>query len=62
MQKPSQNRNSNFLRLKIQEPVFPVFDTEFEGGGDGRGCGDYNFLVKWAQPSHAVLEANWESK
>jgi hypothetical protein len=29
-----------------------VSNTEFEGGGDGRGHGDYNFLVKQAQASH----------
>jgi hypothetical protein len=28
----------------IQESIFPVSDTEFEGG-DGRGCGDFIFLV-----------------
>jgi hypothetical protein len=48
-QKPSQknpkNKN-NFPRFTTQEPVFPVSDTEFEGGGDGRGCGDCFFWVK----------------
>ena len=27
-------------------------NTEFEGGDDGHGHGDYIFLVKQAQPSH----------
>jgi hypothetical protein len=29
-----------------------VPNTEFEGGDDGHGYGDYTFLVKQAQPSH----------
>jgi hypothetical protein len=29
-------------------------DTEFEGGDDGHGHGDYTFLVKQAQPSHML--------
>jgi hypothetical protein len=41
-----KNRKTNFLRLTIQEPIFPVSDTEFEGGGDVRGCGDCIVLVK----------------
>jgi hypothetical protein len=41
-----KNRETNFLLLTIQEPVFPVSDTEFEGGDDGCGCGNYIFLVK----------------
>jgi hypothetical protein len=31
-----------------------VSNTEFEGGCDGRGCGDCIFLVICAQPSHSV--------
>jgi hypothetical protein len=31
-----------------------VSNTEFEGGGDGHGHGDCTFLVKQAQPSHAM--------
>jgi hypothetical protein len=42
----------NFCRLTIQEPIFSVSDTEFEGGDDGHGHGDCTFLVKQAQPSH----------
>jgi hypothetical protein len=43
------------LRLRtIQEPVFSVDNTDFEGGGDGHGYGDYIFLVIYAQPSHTV--------
>jgi hypothetical protein len=29
-----------------------VPNTEFEGGDDGHGYGDYTFLVKQAQSSH----------
>jgi hypothetical protein len=36
----------NFCRLTIQEPIFSVSNTEFKGGGDGRGHGDRIFLVK----------------
>ena len=42
----------NFCRLTIQEPIFSVANTEFEGGDDGHGHGDHTFLVKQAQPSH----------
>jgi hypothetical protein len=42
----------NFCRLTIQEPIFSVSNTEFEGGDDGHGHGDCTFLVKQAQPSH----------
>ena len=42
----------NFCRLTIQEPIFSVSNTEFEGGDDGHGHGDHTFLVKQAQPSH----------
>jgi hypothetical protein len=44
----------NFCRLTIQEPIFSVSDTEFEGGDDGHGHGDCTFLVKQAQPSHTA--------
>jgi hypothetical protein len=46
----------NFCRLTIQEPIFSVSDTEFEGGDDGHGHGDCTFLVKQAQPSHKPRE------
>jgi hypothetical protein len=49
IQKPVKN---HFCRLTIQEPIFSVSNTEFEGGDDGHGHGDYTFLVKQAQPSH----------
>ena len=45
----------NFCRLTIQEPIFSVSDTEFEGGDDGHGHGDCTFLVKQAQPSHKIV-------
>ena len=41
-----------FCRLTIQEPIFSVSNTEFEGGDNGHGHGDCTFLVKQAQPSH----------
>jgi hypothetical protein len=44
----------NFSRLTIQEPIISVPNTEFEGGDDGRGYGDYTFLVKQAQPSYSA--------
>jgi hypothetical protein len=43
----------NLCRLTIQEPIFSVSNTEFEGGDDGYGHGDQTFLVKQAQPSHS---------
>ena len=48
----------NFCRLTIQEPIFSVSNTEFEGGDDGHGHGDHTFLVKQAQPSH-MPRGNW---
>jgi hypothetical protein len=36
----------------IQEPVFSVANTYFEGGDNDNGYGDYIFLVKHGQPSH----------
>jgi hypothetical protein len=36
----------------IQEPVFSVPNTEFEGGGNGHGHSEGTFLIKYAQPSH----------
>jgi hypothetical protein len=46
----------NSCRLTIQEPIFSVSNTEFEGGDDGHGHGDHTFLVKQAQPSHTALQ------
>jgi hypothetical protein len=41
------------LRIRpIQEPVFSVANTDFEGGDDDHGYGDCIFLVIYAQPSH----------
>jgi hypothetical protein len=48
----SKTPKPNFCcRLPIQEPIFSVFNAEFEGGCDERGCGDCIFLAKQAQPS-----------
>jgi hypothetical protein len=47
------------LRIRaIQEPVFPVANTDFEGGYDDHGYGDCIFLVIYAQPSHKVIRKN----
>jgi hypothetical protein len=43
---PVKNGETNFLRQAIQEPIFSVANADFEGGGDGRSCGDYIFLAK----------------
>jgi hypothetical protein len=40
MQKPSQTRKTNFRRQAIQEPIFSVANTDFEGGDDDHGYGD----------------------
>jgi hypothetical protein len=39
-----KNRKTNFLRQAIQEPVFSVAHTDFEGGSDGRGRGVRHFF------------------
>jgi hypothetical protein len=39
----------------IQEPIFPVSDTEFKGGGDGRCCGDCIFGSN--RPNLAITQA-----
>ena len=49
-----KNRKTNFRRQAIQEPIFPVANTGFEGGCDGRGCVCGTFLVICTQPSHAA--------
>ena len=42
------------MRIRaIQEPVFSVANTDFEGGDDDHGYGDCIFLVIHAQPSHS---------
>jgi hypothetical protein len=39
--------SKTYLRTRaIQEPVFPVANTDFEGGDNDNGYGDYIFLVK----------------
>jgi hypothetical protein len=56
IQKPSQKHQKiNFSRLTIQEPIFSVSNTEFEGGDDGRGHGDRIF---WSnKPNPAITPA-----
>jgi hypothetical protein len=61
IQKPSQNTPKiNFFQLTIQELIFSVSNTEFEGGGDGdgHGHGEGTFLVKQAQPSHTMPQCH----
>jgi hypothetical protein len=41
-----KNQKTNFLRQAIQEPIFSVAHTDFEGGGDGRGRGVRHFLAR----------------
>ena len=48
-------RKTNLRVRAIQEPVFPVANTDFEGGDDDHGCGDCIFFVIYAQPSHTAL-------
>jgi hypothetical protein len=43
------------VQAAIQEPIFSVANTGFEGGGNDNGYGDYIFLVIYAQPSHSPL-------
>ena len=40
----------------IQEPVFSVAHTDFEGGDNDHGHGNHIFLVIYAQPSHSGLD------
>jgi hypothetical protein len=42
----SKTPKINLSQLTIQEPIFSVSNTEFEGGDDGHGYGDCIFLVK----------------
>jgi hypothetical protein len=42
----------------IQEPVFSVANTDFEGGDNDNGYGDLIFLVKHGQPSHTCIVHN----
>jgi hypothetical protein len=46
---------TNLRTRAIQEPVFSVANTDFEGGGNDNGYGDQIFLAKHGQPSHDVL-------
>ena len=47
IQKLSQKHQKlNSCQLTIQEPIFSVSNTEFEGGDDGHGHGKGTFLVK----------------
>jgi hypothetical protein len=50
-------KNVGKLTYAIQEPVFPVANTDFEGGYDDHGYGDYIFLVIYTQPSHTKKAA-----
>jgi hypothetical protein len=52
VQKPVKNTKNELLSVGDSGAHFSVPNTEFEGGDDGRGYGDYIFLVKQAQPSH----------
>jgi hypothetical protein len=53
--KPTKNIGKLVFGIgAIQEPVFSVANTGFEGGDNGHGYGDCIFLVIYAQPSHAV--------
>jgi hypothetical protein len=47
-------RKTKLRTRAIQEPVFSVANTYFEGGDNDNGYGDYIFLVKHGQPSHTV--------
>ena len=56
LQKTSQKiENTNFRGLAIEEPVFTVASTEFEGGCNGYGFSDCIFLVIYCQPGHTVV-------
>jgi hypothetical protein len=46
-----KNRKTNFSREAIQEPIFSVANTDCEGGGDGRKCGDYSFWPNKPNPA-----------
>jgi hypothetical protein len=49
-------RDVNPLLVKSKKKIiFSVSNTEFEGGDDGHGLGDYTFLAKQAQPSHTLF-------
>jgi hypothetical protein len=45
MQKPSQ-KHKKLTSIGSRFSVIPVSNTGFEGGCDGRGCGDSIFLAK----------------
>jgi hypothetical protein len=42
----------------IQEPIFSVANTDFEGDESDHGYGDCIFLVIYAQPSHTCTRVN----
>ena len=44
----------NFCRLTIQEPIFSVSNTEFEGGDDGHGHGDRIFF--WSNKPNPAMQ------
>jgi hypothetical protein len=46
---------TGFLRQAIQEPIFPVANTGFEGGGDGRGCGFRHYFFGQIGPTRPLL-------
>jgi hypothetical protein len=54
-----KNRKTNLRRQAIQEPIFSVANTDFEGGCNGRGGGCGTFLVICAPPSHIPPPPNY---
>jgi hypothetical protein len=51
--KPSQNVGKlTCLYGRFKSPFFLWANTDFEGGDNDNGYGDYIFLVKHGQPSH----------
>jgi hypothetical protein len=51
MQKLVKNTKNELLSVNDSGAHFSVSNTEFEGGDDRHGYGDYIFLAKQAQPS-----------
>ena len=55
MQKHSHKTpKPNFCRLAIQEPVFSVPNTEFEGGGDGHAWSRRLYFFWPNKPNPAI--------